>query len=297
MNTKKFTGVITALITPMSGGNVNYDELEKLVEHQISEGINGLVAVGTTGESPTLNMDEHISVIRKIIEVTNQRVPVIAGTGSNSTVEAVELSKSAIDAGVDGLLLVSPYYNKPSQEGQYRHFSKVAEISDTPIVLYSIPGRCVVDISTDTVVRLITNFPHVNTIKEAGGDCDRVSELLAACGDSLTVLSGDDSLTLPFMSVGAKGVISVASNLVIKDLVEMVSAALKNNFDSATYLHHKYFKLFKNIFVEPNPVPIKFAMKQRGLIQSDEVRLPLCEMSDFNKNFILQTMKGAGLEI
>ncbi len=295
MNSTQFSGVLTALVTPMNEGSVNYEDLSNLVETQIEEGIDGIVAVGTTGESPALSHDEHSEVIRFCIEKARGRVPVVAGTGSNSTIEAVSLTRQAHDAGADALLQVAPYYNKPSQEGLFRHFSAVAESTDKPIILYSIPSRCGIEIGVGTVARLRQKHPHINVIKEAGGSCDRVSELVEAMGDDLTVLSGDDSLTVPFMAVGAKGVISVASNLVVKDLARMTRAALDNDFATATEIHLKYYPLFRALFIEPNPVPIKTALHHAGRIRSAEVRMPLCEMSAETRNRLFQAMTATGM--
>jgi 4-hydroxy-tetrahydrodipicolinate synthase len=288
MPTARFTGAITALITPFKNGRVAFNELQSLVESQIAGGIRALVPVGTTGESPTLDHAEHIEVIHTVIEAAKGRVPVIAGTGSNSTSEAVSLTRKAHEAGADGVLQVAPYYNKPTQDGLFRHFSAVAEATDKPVMLYSIPSRTVIEIGVPTVERLLARHPHVNHIKEAGGSCDRVDQLRQACGDALTILSGDDSLTLPFMAVGAMGVVSVASNLVPQAVVRLVDAALRNDFASALAEHRALYPFFKAIFLEPNPGPIKVAMAQEGIISSPEVRLPLCEMDDVNRERLLQ---------
>lgn len=277
---RPLTGAITAIVTPFEGGNVSYDELRSLVDWQIKQGINGLVPVGTTGESPTLDNAEHMDVIRCAIEQTAGRVPVIAGTGSNSTKEAVNLTTEAHAAGADAMLVVAPYYNRPTQEGLFQHLCAVAECTDKPIVLYSIPGRCGIEISVGVVERLRARYPHVNHIKEAGGSVDRVDQLIQALGDSVTVLSGDDSLTLPFMAVGAKGVISVASNLYPKEVAQLTSFALKGDYAKARALHQKLYPVFKNIFVESNPSPIKAAMARKKIILSNEVRPPLCPLSD-----------------
>src|SRR5215217_3879164 len=215
MKLRQLTGTITALVTPFRDGQVSYIDLKKLVAYQIKSGINGLVPMGTTGESPTLNYDEHMEVIRFVIAESRGRVPVIAGTGSNSTHEAVEFTRLSHDAGADAMLLVAPYYNKPSQEGLFRHFCAIAETTDKPIILYSIPGRCGIEISVTVVERLRAKYKHVAWIKEAGGSVDRVDQFKQAMGNDIIVLSGDDSLTLPFMAVGADGVISVASNLYV----------------------------------------------------------------------------------
>lgn len=278
-----FAGVFTALATPMREGTVAYDDLEKLIEHQLKGGINGLVSVGTTGESPTLNHDEHIGVIRATVQAANGTVPVYAGTGSNSTEEAVTLTREAEAAGADGFLLVAPYYNKPNDEGLFRHFSAIAAATEKPIILYSIPSRCGIEISVEVTARLHEAFPHICCMKAAEGSCDKVARYVNTLGDDFTVMSGDDGLTLPFMSAGAKGVISVASNLVVAPLVEMVRAANANDFDTARPTFLKYYPLFKAIFNEPNPVPIKYALQRTGIIQCPSVRLPLAPLSEANR--------------
>lgn len=295
MSTRQFTGLITAMVTPFRDGKVHEADLASLIDHQIGGGIDGLVPVGTTGESPTLDHDEHIEVVRFTVSRVAGRVPVIAGTGSNSTREAVSLTKRAHEVGVDGMLVVAPYYNKPSQEGVFSYYSAVAEATDKPIVLYSIPGRCGIEIGVDTVVRLRAKYPNITHIKEAGGSVDRVDQLRTALGDSVTILSGDDSLTLPFMSVGAKGVISVASNLAVRELKSLVAAALANDFDRALRVHARFYTLMKTLFIEPNPVPIKYALKRAGIIGSDEVRAPLCPMTDANRAKLIAALEAAGL--
>ncbi len=286
-----FTGTYTAIVTPFRGGAVAYDDLRKLVNFQIRSGISGLVPVGTTGESPTVSHEEHLDVIRSTIEATRGRVPVIAGTGSNSTREAIEMTKSAHAAGADGFLLVAPYYNRPTQEGLFQHFARIAEETDRPIVLYSIPGRCGVEIGVKVIERLRARFPHVAHIKEAGGSVDRVDQIIQALGDAVTVLSGDDSLTLPFMSVGAKGVISVASNLYPRQVSQLVAHALAHNYAKARALHRKLYPVFKTIFIESNPAPIKLALAEAGLIGSDAVRLPLTPLAAENRKILLATLR------
>ena len=290
MKLRPLTGTITALVTPFRQGQVAYDDLKKLITHQIRGGINGLVPVGTTGESPTLSYDEHMDVIRFVIAETRGRVPVIAGTGSNSTHEAVELTRLSHKAGADAMLVVAPYYNKPSQEGLFHHYSAIADATDKPIILYSIPGRCGVEISVGVVERLRAKFKHVAWIKEAGGSVDRVDQFKQALGDSLVVLSGDDSLTLPFMAVGAEGVISVASNLYVREISQMVKLALANDFTRAARVHRKLYPAFKTLFIEPNPVPIKRALVRAGIIGSAEVRLPLCDMNAANAKALEQVL-------
>src|SRR3954467_15054643 len=248
MKLRPLTGTITALVTPFSKGKVDYADLKKLVAHQLRGGIDGLVPVGTTGESPTLDYEEHLDVVRAVIADTKGRVPVIAGTGSNSTYEALHLTKLAHDAGADAMLLVAPYYNKPSQEGLFRHFCAIAETTDKPIILYSIPGRCGVEISVGVVERLRAKYSHVAWIKEAGGSVDRVDQLKQAMGADLCVLSGDDSLTLPFMAVGAEGVISVASNVFVREISKMVKLALANDYGKAAKIHRRLYPIFKTLF-------------------------------------------------
>lgn len=294
MKLRPLTGTITALVTPFSRGEIAFDDLAKLVAFQIKGGIDGLVPVGTTGESPTLSHEEHMDVIRAVIAAARGRVPVIAGTGSNSTHEAAELTRLAHAAGADAMLVVAPYYNKPSQEGLFRHYCAVADATDRPIILYSIPGRCGVEIGVPVIERLVGRYKHVRWIKEAGGNIDRVDQLKQALGADLAVLSGDDALTLPFMSVGAEGVISVASNLFVREIGQMVRYALGNEFVKATRLHRKLYPIFKTLFVEPNPVPIKVALARAGIISSDEVRSPLCGMNAANLELLNQTLGALG---
>ena len=293
MSLTDFKGTYTALATPFDQDNVDYKDLEALIEHQIAGGISGLVAVGTTGESPTLSHAEHIEVIRQTIQFSNGRVPVYAGTGSNSTDEAIKLTQEAEKAGADGFLLVAPYYNKPSEEGLYAHFSSIAEVTEKPIILYSIPSRCGIGISVDVTARLYDQYPHVCCMKAAEGSCDKVAQYIKKLGPDFSVLSGDDSLTLPFMSCGAKGVISVASNLIVAPLVQMVEAANNNDFTKAQATFLKYYHFFNAIFLEPNPVPIKHCLKQAGIIRSESVRLPLTALKDTTKeqlNLILKEL-------
>ncbi len=294
MKLRPLTGAITALATPFRQQAVAHDDLRKLVEFQIKSGINGLVPVGTTGESPTLDHGEHMDVIRAVIATARGRVPVIAGTGSNSTAEAVELTQLSHEAGADAMLVVAPYYNKPSQEGLFRHFAAIADATDRPIILYSIPGRCGIEIGVPTVARLRAKFSHVRWIKEAGGNVDRVDQLKQALGADITVLSGDDSLTLPFMAVGAEGVISVASNLFAKEVVQLTRLALAGDYGKARKLHHRLYPIFKTIFIEPNPVPIKTALARAGLIGSAEVRPPLCEMTPANEKILVAALAALG---
>lgn len=287
---RPFTGTYTALVTPFRHGAIAFDELRQLVEFQIRGGISGLVPVGTTGESPTVDHEEHLDIIRCTIEAVRGRVPVIAGTGSNSTQEACDMTRAADKAGADGMLLVAPYYNRPTQEGLYQHFAKIATVTDKPLVLYSIPGRCGVEISVSVIERLRTKFSHVAHIKEAGGSVDRVDQIIQAMGDSVTVLSGDDSLTVPFMSVGARGVVSVVSNYFPREIARMTGHALAGDFRKAGAIHRKLYPLFKAFFVESNPAPVKAAMARAGIIGSDEVRLPLCHLSEASRRTLFATL-------
>lgn len=295
MKLRPLTGTITALVTPFANGSVAYDDLKKLVEFQIKGGINGLVPVGTTGESPTVSHEEHMEIVRAVIAAARNRVPVIAGTGSNSTHEAVELTKLSHASGADAMLVVAPYYNKPSQEGVFRHYCEIAEATDRPIILYSIPSRCGIEISVPVVERLRAKYSHVRYIKEAGGSVDRVDQLKQAMGRDIVVLSGDDSLTLPFMAVGAEGVISVASNLLPKQVGALVKHALANDFAKAGKLHRQLYPIFKTLFVEPNPVPVKVAMARAAIIGSAEVRSPLCDMSPANTKILVSALEALDL--
>jgi len=285
-----FRGTFTALVTPFRDGAIDSSAFANLVEAQIAAGITGIVAVGTTGESPTLSHEEREQVIRLAVKTANKRCQVLAGTGSNATHHAVADTKLAEKLGAEGALLVAPYYNKPSQEGLFRHFKTIADATSLPIVLYNIPGRCGVDIAPDTVARLAKECRNIVSIKEASGSVERISELRMRLPDSFTILSGDDSLTLPFMSVGAAGVVSVASNLFPAEVCALVRAFESGDVKSATNLHHKMFPLFKDLFIEPNPVPVKTALDWRGAM-SGEVRLPLCEMSEANQARLRNTLE------
>ena len=290
----RFQGTHTALVTPFRGGVFDESAFRQLVSLQIENEINGLIPVGTTGESPTLSHREHLEVIRVAVEAAAGRCLVLAGTGSNSTAEAIELTTEAEKLGADAALLVAPYYNRPSQEGLYRHFQAVAERVSFPLVLYSIPGRCGVEIGVETVVRLARDCPNIRAIKEAGGSAERVSQLRQALPAEFEILSGDDSLTLPFLAVGACGVISVASNVVPAEVRALVQAWLEGRPEEARALHSRLYPLFKDLFVETNPVPVKYALSlTQGL--SPEVRLPLCELSEPNAARVQKTLRDLGL--
>src|SRR5437867_6477412 len=285
-----FRGTFTALVTPFRNGGIDVSAFETLIPTQTAAGITGLVAIGTTGESPTLSHEEREEVIRLTVATANKRCVVLAGTGSNATQHAVTDTKAAEKLGVDGALLVAPYYNKPSQEGLFRHFKAIAEATSLPIILYNIPGRCSVDIVPETVARLAKECRNIVSIKEASGSVERVSDLRRRLPESFTILSGDDSLTLPFMAVGAAGLVSVASNLFPGKVCALVRACEAGDLKSAAELHRKLLPLFKDLFIEPNPVPVKTALGWRGAM-SGEVRLPLCEMSEANQASLRKTLE------
>jgi len=287
-----FKGAFTAIVTPFDNeGEVDYDRLEALVAYQIEGGADGIVPVGTTGESPTLSYDEHNKVIETVIRAAGGRAKVIAGTGANSTSEALALTRHAKEAGADGTLQVTPYYNKPNQEGLIQHFSAVAEVG-LPVVLYNIPGRTARELTLDTVVEL-ARHPHIVAIKEAGGDVDRVSHYARRC--DLDILSGDDAYTLPMMAVGAVGVISVASNVAPKGISDMVHLARSSQWDEARALHHKYHGLFTALLaLDTNPIPVKAALAMMGRV-AENYRLPLTPLSEPKKKELKETMKELGL--
>jgi len=288
----KLQGCYTALVTPFKNGEVDYARLEELVERQILAGISGLVPVGTTGESPTVDAVEHLKIIEAVTRKANRRCQIIAGTGANSTSEAIHLSTEAAKMGVEATLQVTPYYNKPNSEGLYRHFLTVAEASGLPIVLYNVPSRTGKEIPLEVVFRL-SRHPLVAGIKEAGGSVERVSAILE--GSDLTVLSGDDGLTLPMLAIGASGVISVASNLVPGEIIQMVSAALAGDYALARSCHRTLYPLFRDLFLESNPIPVKAALADLGLL-SEEYRLPLSPMTPENRSKLRETLEKLGLK-
>ena len=285
-----FRGTFTALVTPFRDGSIDVSAFEQLIETQIGAGITGIVAIGTTGESPTLSHEEREHVIRVAVTKANKRCLVLAGTGSNSTQHAIRDTKLAEKLGVDAALLVGPYYNKPSQEGLFRHFKAIADATSLPIMLYNIPGRCGVDIMPETVARLAKECRNIVSIKEASGSVERVGELRRHLPDAFTILSGDDSLTLPFMALGAAGVVSVASNLFPSEMCALVRACESGDLNSAEKSHRELLPLFKDLFIEPNPVPVKTALGWRGAMSS-EVRLPLCEMGEMNQERLRKTLE------
>jgi len=287
-----FSGSLVALVTPFKNGIVDFAAIERLVDWHVEQGTEGLVPVGTTGESPTVDVEEHEKIIATVVKRAAGRIPVIAGAGGNATAEAIELTKFSRDAGATATLQVAPYYNKPTQEGLYRHFAAIAEAVDLPMVLYNIPGRCVVNMTPETIARL-AKVPQVVAVKEATGSMDQTSEIIARC--DLTVLSGDDSLTLPLMALGAKGVISVVANVVPKDVKRLTSAMLAGDVAGAQAAHRKLFPLCRAMFVETSPIPVKTAMKWAGLLESDEKRLPLTDLSAASAETLRRAMKEYGL--
>jgi 4-hydroxy-tetrahydrodipicolinate synthase len=288
-----FSGSIVAIVTPFRKGRVDERALGDLIEFQLANGTDGIVPCGTTGESATLSHQEHERVVAFTIEAVKRRVPVIAGTGSNSTDEAIALTGHAKKVGADGALLITPYYNKPMQEGLFRHYKAVAEAVDLPLVLYNIPSRTSVNMLPSTVGRLAA-IRNIVAIKEGSGSLQQVSEILQACGDRLTVLSGDDPLTIPMMAVGAKGVITVTANIAPADMAAMVDAFAAGQLDRARRLHDKLFPLFTALFYETNPIPVKAALAMMGKIDG-ELRLPLCPMASESREKLARVMKEYGL--
>jgi 4-hydroxy-tetrahydrodipicolinate synthase len=285
-----FTGCMVALVTPFKGDTIDEAKLRELVEFHCTSGTDALVPTGTTGESPTLTHPEHDRVIEVVLEASRGRLPVLAGAGSNSTAEALRLTRHAKEVGAQGVLSVSPYYNKPTQEGLYRHFMAVAEVG-LPVVLYNIPGRCGVAIAPETVARL-AKHPNIVGIKEASGSIDTASEILSLC--DIAVVSGDDSLTLPIMSVGGKGVISVVANLVPADVKSMITAFNQGDHATAVRWHRRLFALCRAMFIETNPIPVKTAMRFLGRLNGD-LRLPLCGMNPANEVRLKKALADYGL--
>jgi 4-hydroxy-tetrahydrodipicolinate synthase len=284
---RTFQGSLVAMVTPFLDGRVDEAKLRELVEFHVTHGTDGLVPCGTTGESPTLSHAEHKRVVDIVIEAAAGRIPVVAGTGSNSTAEAIDMTVHAARAGADAALLVSPYYNKPTQEGLYRHFRAIAEAApDLPMIPYNIQGRTAVNVETETMARL-AQIPNIVGVKEASGSLDQMSQVVAACGPNFSVLSGDDNLTLPLMAIGGHGVISVIANIVPRETADMVHAALEGDFKRARELHFRLFPLARAAFLETNPIPIKEAMAMAGMLEP-EFRLPMCRMGEANR----ETLRG-----
>ncbi len=284
-----FKGSIVAIITPFKDGKIDEESLRELVEFQIENGTDGIVPCGTTGEASTLDYEEHDRVIQIVVQQTKKRVPVIAGTGSNSTEEAIEITRHAKQVGADGALLVTPYYNKPSQEGLYRHYKMIAEEVALPQILYNVPGRTGVNMLPETVARL-ADIPNIVGIKEATGSLQQASEILSLCGDRIDVLSGDDFVTFPMMACGAAGVISVTANIMPGEISSMVDAFASGDLEQARRLHLRLLKINNAMFIETNPTPVKTAVALMGKC-GDELRLPLAPMSEANRNKLIAIMK------
>ncbi len=289
-----FKGSIVAIVTPFRNGKVDEKKLRELIEFQIKNGSSGIVPCGTTGESATLTFDEHEKVIEVTIEQVNKRVPVIAGTGSNSTEEAIMLTKQAASSGADASLQVSPYYNRPTQAGLYRHFKAIAQSVKIPIILYNIAGRTGVNIEPETIANLARDCKNIVAVKEASGSLDQMSRIKALCPPHFQLISGDDSLTLPVLSIGGIGIISVVANIVPRDVADLVSAFEKGNIKKAQSLHYKLLPLIKACFMETNPIPVKTAMGLLGICDAG-LRLPMCEMSADNLAKLKKALKDYGL--
>lgn len=293
-----FQGVYTAIITPFKNGKIDYDSYFKLLEKQIKAGVNGVVPCGTTGESPTLSHAEHAELIRETVKAVKNRIQVVAGTGSNSTQEAIELTEAACKDGVDGILSVNPYYNKPTQEGLFQHFKAIAEHSSVPVMLYNIPGRTSVNLLPETVLRL-SEVKHIRSMKEATGDLGQMSKLISLVGHKMTVLSGDDNLTLPLLAIGGVGVVSVVSNLFPNALVKLVQNFHEGKIAEARKIHYDFIEVFALAFMETNPIPIKAAMHWFGHCSS-EIRLPMTPLTqnETSKKFrnVLEGLKEKGYE-
>ena len=288
-----FSGSFVAIVTPFRNGKLDERAFADLIEFQITNGTHGIVPCGTTGESATLSPEEHERVVALTVEIAHRRVPVIAGTGSNSTDESLAFTKHAKAVGADGALLITPYYNKPTQEGLFQHYAAVAKATDIPIILYNIPGRTGVNMAPGTVSRL-ADFPNIVAIKEGSGSLQQVSNILEQCGEKITLLSGDDPLTLPMMAIGAKGVITVTANIAPLEMATMVNTALKGDYQEARAMHYKLAPLFTALFYETNPIPVKAALAYMGKVQN-ELRLPLTPMSSEHKEKLTQAMKSSGL--
>jgi 4-hydroxy-tetrahydrodipicolinate synthase len=288
-----FTGSMVALVTPFKDGKIDWQSLDALVAFHIKNGTNGIVPCGTTGESATLDHREHHEVVQRVIKAVNKKVPVIAGTGSNSTAEAIELTRGAEKAGADGALMISPYYNRPTQQGIYQHYKKVAESVGIPIIVYNIPGRTGSKIEPETLARL-SEIKNVAGVKEATGSVDQAIDVIRLCGDNLAVYSGEDSLTFSLMALGGKGVISTVANIVPKEMSQLTDACLKGNWENGRKLQLKLIPLIRSVFLETNPIPIKTALSLMSKCTS-ELRLPLTPMSEGNLKKLKQTMDEFGL--
>ncbi|WP_027696959.1 4-hydroxy-tetrahydrodipicolinate synthase [Vibrio litoralis] len=291
-----FSGSIVALVTPFNHlDEVDYDSLKNLVEYHIKSGSSGIVAVGTTGESATLTVEEHVKVVNKTVEFAAGRIPIIAGTGANATHEAVTFSRLLNDSGVAGCLSVTPYYNKPTQEGLYQHYKAIAEVSEVPVILYNVPGRTAVDLLPETVGRL-SQVDNIVGIKDATGDLSRVDKFRELCGDEFVLLSGDDATGLDFVKRGGNGVISVTNNIAAAEMAQMFKLAAEGQLDAADEINQKLMPLHKNLFIESSPIPVKWAAHKLGLISEGFLRLPLTELTESGQAIVAQALKDAGIQ-
>ncbi|HOP29619.1 MAG TPA: 4-hydroxy-tetrahydrodipicolinate synthase [Spirochaetota bacterium] len=291
-----FEGAYTALVTPFKNDKIDYDALEKHIEFQIKEGIDGVIPMGTTGESPTLSFEEHEEFIKRVVKIVNKRVKVIAGTGANSTSEAIWLTKGAEDAGVDGSLSVNPYYNKPTQKGLIAHYEAIAKSTKLPIILYNIPGRSGVNFLPESIKELLQRTDNIVAMKEASGDINQMMKLIELCGDRLTLVSGDDNLLLPLLSIGGKGIISVLSNILPADVKRVITLYNENKTVEAREAFYKLLPLCRAMFLETNPIPIKAAMEMIGFC-GGEMRLPLVPISDLNRDILREALSGYGVKL
>jgi 4-hydroxy-tetrahydrodipicolinate synthase len=291
-----FSGLYTAMVTPFKSGKIDYDAVKKIIEMQIHGGVDGIVPMGTTGESPTVSFDEHKEFVKEVVSMVHGRIKVIAGTGSNSTEEAICLSRSAENNGVDALLLVNPYYNKPTQKGLIAHFEAIARSVSIPIVLYNIPGRTGVNFLPDSIYELLQRVTNIAAIKEATGDISQMMRVIELCGDKLTLLSGDDNLLLPVLGIGGKGVISVLSNLIPADIKNIITLYNDNKIDECRNAFYRLLPLCRAMFLETNPIPVKAGMELLGYCSS-EMRLPMTRLSDENRTIIKKTLIDYGISL
>lgn len=291
-----FEGAYTALVTPFKNEKIDYDALEKHIEFQIKEGIDGVIPMGTTGESPTISFEEHEEFIRRVVKIVNNRVKVIAGTGANSTSEAIWLTKGAEDAGVDAALSVNPYYNKPTQKGLVAHYEAIAKSTRLPVILYNIPGRSGVNFLPESINELLQKVGNIAAMKEASGDITQMMRLVELCGDRITLLSGDDNLLLPLLSIGGKGVISVLSNIVPADVKRVITLYNEKKTEEAKAAFYKILPLCRAMFLETNPIPVKAAMEMIGFCGGD-LRLPLVPLSDSNREILRKTLTDYGVKL
>ncbi len=290
----KFGRVLTAMVTPFTdNGEVDYAELKRLALYLLDNGNDSLLVCGTTAETPTLTHDEKLNIVKAVKEVVGDRAPILVGTGTNNTLTTIEATKEMEEAGADGVLVVAPYYNKPSQEGLYQHFKAVAESTTLPVILYNIPGRCGINMAPELIARL-AQIPNIVAVKEAAGSIEQVSQIKQLVDDDFIIYSGDDSLTLPMMAVGGYGIISVAGHVIGKEIHQMVDAYAEGRVAEAQAWHKKLYPMFKNLFITSNPVPVKYALSQVG-IGNGKVRLPLVEANDAEKEIVYNTMQKLGL--